>query len=159
MQFSEIIAAIPGLTAFIVAFVVLSVAYASNVSGGRAGNQQFKKKAKLNGCVTKATAIFSHPEVDHLDKGYIEYIEHRRLKVTYEYFVDGISYTRKLVFRVAADYPQSMIVYYDPQNPRKCIFEGEPSRPLGCGTGIFLAMLTFVAVFALLKILLQFLFG
>lgn len=84
---------------------------------------KFKAKSEQDGCVTEAKAV----KFDY--RRHIGEDERRNsCIVTYEYFVDNVRYTKKLEFQdvfATITYPDSVMIYYSKQNPRKAYDELE----------------------------------
>lgn len=79
-----------------------------------------------------------------------------RIKVVYEYVVNGTSYKKKITFhspgKVRIDYPNSVTVYYNPKNPSKGICKEEPAQS---GGGRLVTIIIAIIVFNITKYLIN----
>lgn len=151
----EIIAGI----ALVIAGIVGFLTYKKKV-GGMSKKQKFIEKAKRAGHYTVGEYEDSKIQFGNRDSADI-YMKSNALKVKYKYRVNGIAYYKQLTFqdpgKVSIDYPASITVYYDPQNPKKAVCHEEATkskqRESGCLVTIGITILTLFAVFHILRLL------
>ena len=142
--------------ALICGLIILSIGYIKLFLKGRSRKQRFIENAKAKGNYTTGKLIDSKLRLGN-DESRNESFRYDRMKVTYEYFVNGVSYKKKMVFQspgmVAVNYPYTVTVYYNPKNPAKGICKEEAQRNAGCLGTIVLAALTFIVIYNFLKLL------
>lgn len=140
--------------------IVLVVCYIKLFLRGRSTNQKFIEKAKAQGNFTTATLVDNKLRSGNDESGNASF-KNDRMKCTYEYKMNGISYKKKITFQspgmVAVKFPYTITVYYDPENPSKSICKEEGSqgsqRTAGCLGTIALTAITFTVIYNLLKLL------
>ena len=145
--------------ALIAGALVLVVCYIKIFLKGRSFNQKFMEKAKKQGCYTTATLIDNKLRLGNDESGNASF-KNDRMKCTYEYKVNGISYKKKITFQspgmVAVKFPYTIMVYYDSNNPSKSVCKEEASqgsqRTAGCLGTIAFAAITFIVIYNLLKL-------
>ena len=116
----------------------------------KTGKQRFIEKAKAAGNCTRGEYEDSEVSLGVADSNN-SHFRNDTLIVKYRYTVDGLVYHKALPFqspgRASIDFPSSVEVYYDPQNPKKAFCPEEATqahqRRSGCllsigGTFIFL---------------------
>lgn len=146
--------------ALITAAIVLIVCYIKLFLRGHSTNQKFVEKAKAQGNFTTATLINNRLRLGNDESGNANF-KNDRMKCTYEYKINGISYKKKITFQspgmVAVKFPYTITVYYDPKNPSKSICKEEASqgsqRTAGCLGTMALTAITFIVIYNLLKLL------
>lgn len=86
--------------------------------------------------------------------------KHDRYKITYEYIVNGISYTKNVVFQcpgISPDYPYTITIYYNPNKPQKAVCKEDIDiglhRNLGCLWTFVIGVIVFQLAYHLLKLL------
>lgn len=140
--------------------IVLVLCYVKLFLKGRSFNQKFVEKAKAQGHFATATLIDNKLRLGNDESGNANF-KNDRMKCTYEYKVNGVSYKKKITFQspgmVAVKFPYTITVYYDPNNPSKSVCKEEVSqgsqRTAGCLGTIIFAALTFIVIYNLLKLL------
>lgn len=148
---------IRALIALLAGTVVLIVCYINVILKGKSHKQKLIEKAKATGNYTTATLIKNELLLGNDESGNANF-KNDRMKCVYEYKVNGISYKKKITFQspgmVAVKYPYSLTVYYDSNNPRKCVCPEEAnSKSIGCFGTVALVIVTIAVVFYLLKLL------
>lgn len=151
---------IRGAIALVAGAIVLVLCYVKLFLRGRSFKQKFIEKAKAKGYFTKAALIDNKIRYGVSDSDN-ENFKNESMKCTYEYWVNGVSYKKKLTFHspglVAVKYPYSITVYYDPSNPSKSVCAEEASqgaqRTIGCLGMIVFAVITFIVIYNLLKLM------
>lgn len=146
--------------ALIAGAIVLVLCFIKLFLRGRSTNQKFIEKAKAQGNFTTATLIDNKLRLGNDESGNANF-KNDRMKCTYEYKINGISYKKKITFQspgmVAVKFPYTITVYYDPKNPSKSICKEEASqgsqRTSGCLGTIALTAITFIVIYNLLKLL------
>ena len=123
---------------------------------GHSAKDRWIEKATANGTYTTATLIRNKLILGNDESGN-SYYKNDRMKCTYEYVVDGVSYKKKLTFQspgmVAVKYPYTVTVYYDPRNPAKGICKEEVKRGAGCFGSLLFPAVVFAVIYQLLKLL------
>lgn len=145
--------------ALVIAGVVGFTTYKSKI-GGMTKNQKFIEKAKKAGHYTVGEYEDSTVHLGNYNSSDV-YMRSKSLKVKYKYQVNGLTYYKHMTFqspgKVSVDFPVSVTVYYDPQNPQKAICPEEATktqqRKSGCLASIGIALLTLFVVFHILRLL------
>ena len=123
---------------------------------GKTKKQKKAEKWKEQGCVTEGKLVDSKITY-YGDTDLHGSMRENSYKATYDYAVNGKKYTVSLGFN--DDYPVRIIVYYDPQNPSKCITSCEITEIQRVGHGCVITIIaTILAIGVSANILLK-LFG
>ena len=146
--------------ALIAGAIVFVVCYIKLFLKGKSLRQRFIERAKEQGSFTTATLIDHKRRLGNDESGN-SYFQNDRLKCTYEYKVNGITYKKKLTFQspgtVSIKFPYEVTVYYDPKNPAKSVCKEEASqgsqRSAGCLGTIVFAIVAFELIYNLLKLI------
>ncbi|MGM9603114.1 MAG: DUF3592 domain-containing protein [Faecousia sp.] len=150
-----------GAAVAIVISTILSCWYYKSVMKRGSQKQRFIETAKKKNCVTNAEYVDSIVIFGNRDsKDYNR--SHSRIRVEYEYYVDGQKYTKDIVYQnlggVSIRYPTTITVYYDPANPRKAVCPIEASshdqRESGCLGAVGIWIVVTVVIVNLFKMLL-----
>lgn len=149
----EMINLIPG----IVGILVFIFCYFRLILFGKSRKQKFVEKAKENGNFVEGVFVdFRISRGSHESKndafGEDDYI------VKYEYCVDGMKYYKKLRFNSGGSmtkcYPSKIMVYYNPNNPKKAIAGNEATavqqKKSGCLTSF---VVTGIVVWSLIRLI------
>ncbi len=126
----------------------------------KTSKQKFAQKAKEKGWVTEGRSknlkfqVWDSPEDIKPSSS--------TTTVWYEYEVYGQTYEVKRKFysnhEYGANTPHTIAVYYDPENPKKVVCSTEIGKHSGCYMGCLMTIGLSVAVFHLVRILLQMFF-
>lgn len=141
----------------IVAGIVGFFAYKRRV-GGANRRHRFIENAKRTGCYTVGECVDSKLQFGNPDSSSL-HMRSNSLKVKYKYQVDGISYYKSMTFqdpgKVCIDFPISVTVYYDRNNPKKAICPEEATKAQqlrsSCLGSMGLAILALIVTFYLLR--------
>lgn len=131
------------------------------------GNQfneklKFIEKAKRKGHYTQAVAVEKTVHYGDRRSNNIELRAHS-MAVSYEFRIHGETFYKTLMFqspgKTLIEYPQTLIMYYDPRNPEKTICREELGYTINKSNQIGPALGMGVLVLAVTYYLLGFLFG
>ena len=118
----------------------------------RTRGNRLKEKAEKAGCVAIAKEIKDDYRRFTGSDG-----KYRSEIVTYEYFVDGKSYKKKITFTdtgIVMKYPNQVTIYYDKNNPHKSYADVELGKNVqmqtGCCTTIFTPIIVIIVIYNLL---------
>ncbi len=122
---------------------------------GKTKGNQLMLKAQKNGSTTIGKAVkndyrrFTGPEG-----------RYRSEIVTYEYFVDGKRYEKKITFSdtgIVINYPDQVEIFYDKNNPYKSCADVELSqdkqKQTGCYIAIVIPIVAIIFIYNLLKLI------
>lgn len=118
------------------------------------------EKASKNNCFTQATCIDRKLHLGNDDSGNGTF-KNDRMKVKYEYQVNGRKYYKKLNFQspgcVSVNYPYTITVYYKKNNPKKAVCKNEiqQTKETGCLIVFIVTIATILIVKQLLTLLLK----
>jgi len=126
---------------------------------GKSLKQRFVEKAEADGYVTEGVCIKTRRSLGTGKSGGFRAFKYDTLIVTYEYFVDGKRYLKKLKFQSPGmafiEFPYKVAVYYSPNNPRKAVCKEEATvahqQRNGCLLTIISTIITIKVVFEFLK--------
>lgn len=146
--------------ALIVGAIVLVICYIKLFIKGRSHNQKFIENAKEKGNYTTGKLIDNKLRLGNDESGNANF-KNDRMKCTYEYIVNGVSYKKKITFQspgmVAVKFPYTVTVYYDTKNPANSVCKEEATqgaqRSKGCFSTIALAAIAFMIIYNLLKLI------
>mgnify|MGYP004675663621 FL=1 len=146
--------------ALIAGAIVFVVCYIKLFLKGKSSRQRFIERAKEQGSFVTATLIDHKRRLGNDESGN-SYFQNDRMKCTYEYKVNGITYKKKLTCQspglVSIKLPYEITVYYDPRNPAKSVCKEEASqgaqRSAGCLGTIIFAIVAFELAYNLLKLI------
>lgn len=144
-----IIAVVAGIIVFVICCIKLFK--------GKTSKEKFIINAKEKGNYTTATLVDNKLRLGNDESGNASF-KYDRMKCTYEYQVNGISYKKRITFQspgmVSVKFPYTITVYYNPNRPSKCICKEEvQNKGFGCFATIVLAGLTIKIVYELLKLI------
>lgn len=136
--------------ALLFVFLFVSVFLKGKTKGNRLMNN-----AKKNGCSTVGRAVkndyrrFTGPEG-----------RYRSEIVTYEYFVEGKRFEKKITFSdpgVVINYPNQVEIFYDKNNPAKAYADVEltknKQKQTGCYIAIVIPIIAIILIYNLLKLI------
>lgn len=125
------------------------------LKGNTIGNR-FVKKAKRKGCVTTGRVK------KHVHRRLSRYeTRHSSEIVTYEYFVNGKSYKKKITFTdigIVIDYPEQVEIYYSKLRPSRSYADVETSYVQQKQTGCYITLFVPIAVIIIVVNLIKYLF-
>lgn len=136
--------------------VAASVAYNKFLKKYGTRKQRFVAKAKENYCSTNGVATKTQYRAG--DRSASELSQSQdRITVKYEYVAQGKIYYKKLRFysRGFVTFPDKVIIYYDKNNPKKCVAENEVTKSLIVQDKGYKTLGLFVAVVAAVVFILK----
>lgn len=111
-------------------------------------------KARQSGCITTGRVVkndyrrFTGPEG-----------RYRSEIVTYEYFVDGKRFEKKITYTdtgIVVNYPNQVEIFYDKNNPSKSFADVElgqnKQKQTGCYMSIVIPIIVIILIYNLLKL-------
>ena len=135
--------------AMIPAAIAARANYVRRTKGGKTKRMKFINKAKAAGAVTVGYytgATYQYGDMTSDDKE----MQSGSYVVNYEYEVGGRKYDKVLFFRTygvtSVDTPNSVTIYYDPSNPKKCMTEQDEEPILAVRSGCLTSMVVFAVV-------------
>ena len=120
---------------------------------GKTRGNRLMAKAKQSGCITTGTVIkndyreFTGPEG-----------RYRSEIVTYEYFVDGKRFKKKITYTdtgIVINYPNQVEIFYDKNNPSKSFADVELGQNKQKQTGCYISIpiIVIILIYNLLKLI------
>lgn len=130
--------------------------------GGQTKKQRFIENAKRAGHYTEGEYVDSKVLLGNRESSNL-YLKNKTLKVKYEYWVNGVRYLKTLTFqdpgKVSIDFPVSVTVYYDPNNPRKAVCPEEATKTQQLRSGCLVTIGATILALAMSFHILRFLLG
>lgn len=143
------IAIVFGLIVFIYLFI-------TKVLNNKNRINKFIEKCELEGTKTEATCVSTKLVLGNDESGN-SYFKNDRYKVKYFYQVNGKTYYKKITFQspgtVSTNYPYTIMVYYDKNNPKKAYTKIEGKRSGGCFFSVAVSLIIILVIYNLLKLI------
>ena len=141
----------------VLGFVVFIYCFFFIYLKGKTHNQKLTEKWEVQGGKAYGNLIgakvIRHGDMTESRSYYRENL----YEATYSYMVNGKSYRVSLLF--SGDYPGKTIVYYDPQNPAKCLTANQATAAAQKGQGCLITILATIVTIGVSGNLLLKVFG
>ena len=143
------------IIAVVIGTIVLAIGYIRMCFKGKTSKEKFIETARKKGNYTTATLIDNKLRFGNDENPSFKY---ERMKCTYEYQVNGISYKKRITFQspgmVSVKFPYTITVYYNPNRPSKGLTKEEAqNKEFSCFATIVLAVITIFVIYNLLKLI------